>query len=155
MDYRQKGFTLLEVMLVVVILSVLAAIAIPRLAGSSDKAREKADIITAREVKAALDRYEIENGSYPTKNDFTAKNGKITAENFIPAYISSLDASVTQQAVPEENQGFGVQTLPSEGEEYSSPTNLIMIYLTEDGSAAEVRVYDKNLNKDSWLWSSN
>jgi len=155
MDYRQKGFTLLEVMLVVVILSVLAAIAIPRLAGSSDKAREKADIITAREVKAALDRYEIENGSYPTKNDFTAENGKITAENFIPAYISSLDASVTQQAVPEENQGFGVQTLPSEGDEYSSPTNLIMIYLTEDGSAAEVRVYDKNLNKDSWLWSSN
>lgn len=154
-SHRQKGFTLIEVMLVVVIISVLAAVAIPRLAGNSDKARENADIITARQVKAALDRYEIENGSYPTNDDVEAKNGEIICSKLIPAYINQLDASVTQQSVPEEKRGFGLQELPSSGEAYPTPTNLIMIYLTDDGRAAEVRVYDKNLDLNSCLWSSD
>ena len=143
----QNGFTLLEIMLVVIILSILAAIAIPRLAGSADMAREKADITTGKELKAALDRYQLENGSYPSLVESEDDDGKVTGAGFIPAYIKKLDKTVTQQNVPAEKQGFGIAT-----GENPLTTNLIMIYLVADGSSAEVKVFHKDLSTE--LWSS-
>jgi len=148
---RERGFTLLEIMLVVVILSILAAIAVPRLAATSDSAREKADITTGREVKSALDRYQIENGSYPRLNELRAVNGEVKGTQFIPGYIKRLDATVTQQNASQDKKGFGI-TESVEGNNYSEPPNLIMIYLSTDGSAAEVEVYNKSLT--TVLWSS-
>lgn len=152
---RDNGFTLLEVMAVIIIIGGLAAIAIPRLASSTVSARQKADVATAHEVKSALDRFQVENGAYPIKGtDLTIEDGQVSGTGFIPKYISKLDKSTTQQSVPEANKGFGVATL---GENYSIPnpdsvTNLIMIYLSTDGLAAEVRAYDEGLK--NVLWSS-
>lgn len=148
---REQGFTLLEVMLVVVILAMLAAIAVPRLTASADTARQKVDITTGREVKSALDRYQVENGFYPRTSDLTAVDGKITGISFIPQYINKLDTLVTQQSAAEGKKGFGIAEI-GEGGSYPNPQNLIMLYLTSDGSKAEVRVYDKTLS--SILWSS-
>lgn len=148
---KDKGFTLLEIMLVIIIISMLAAIAIPRLSNSSETAREKADITTGREVKAALDRYQIEHGLYPKLGELTATNGKISGSGFIPDYIVKLDSTVTQQSAKDENKGFGIAEL---GKESQAPNaqHIIMIYLTSDGSAAEVIVYNKSLSQI--LWSS-
>ncbi|HHV63641.1 MAG TPA: type II secretion system protein [Peptococcaceae bacterium] len=148
---EEKGFTLLEVMLVVVILSILAAVALPRLSASSEAARERADIATGREIKAALDRYQIEHGFYPRLGDLKAEEGAISGSGFIPEYFHKLDRSVTQQAVPEEQKGFGIAALSS-GTNLDPPQHVIMIYLTSDGSAAEVVVYDRTLS--NVLWSS-
>lgn len=148
---REKGFTLLEVMLVVVILSMLAAVAVPRLTASSDVAREKADITTGREVKSALDRYQIENGVFPSLGELIAENGKVEGRGFIPEYIARLDRSVTQQNALDSEKGFGIKELGIENND-SDPQNLIMIYLTSDGFGAEVKVYDKTLK--TVLWSS-
>lgn len=140
------GFTLIEVLMVVVILSVLAAIVIPKVSGSSDKARMNADIATAHQVKAALDRYQAENGKYPLGSEVTATGGTVTAAKLIPDYISKLDRTVTQQRVDAEKQGFGVESLASGDAIPTTATHLIMIYLRSDGSDAEVRAYDKALN---------
>ncbi|RNC29282.1 MAG: Type II secretion system protein G [Candidatus Dichloromethanomonas elyunquensis] len=150
-NQKDWGFTLLEIMLVVVILSMLAAIAVPRLAASAETARQKADITSGREVKSALDRYQVDNGVYPRIGELQEVNGSISGSALIPAYIRKLDVQVTQQNPAEEKKGFGLAEWRGGGES-PEPKRLIMIYLTTDGSAAEVTVYDRTLAKV--LWSS-
>jgi len=64
--YANYAFTLIELMLVVIILGILVAMVVPRLAGRSEQARKaaaKADI--EGNISLALDMYELDNGSYP------------------------------------------------------------------------------------------
>ncbi|PKB87495.1 type II secretion system protein GspG [Ewingella americana] len=63
---KQRGFTLLEIMVVIVILGVLASLVIPSLMGNKDRAdRQKAvsDLVT---LENALDMYKLDNSRYPT-----------------------------------------------------------------------------------------
>ncbi|NIY46292.1 type II secretion system major pseudopilin GspG [Cedecea colo] len=62
----QAGFTLLEIMVVIVILGILASLVVPNLMGNKDKAdRQKAfsDIVA---LESALDMYRLDNNRYPT-----------------------------------------------------------------------------------------
>ena len=65
--YRKvSGFTLIEVMVVVVILGILGAIIIPKIMSRPEEARMvkvKQDILA---IQSALDLYKLDNGSYPT-----------------------------------------------------------------------------------------
>ncbi len=63
---NKKGFTLIELMLVVVIIGALAAMIVPRLAGRSEQAKvaiAKTDVTS--NLPLALDLYELDNGRYP------------------------------------------------------------------------------------------
>src|SRR5581483_11898577 len=63
---KARGFTLIEVMVVVVILGILAAIIVPKIMSRPEQARivkVKQDILA---IQSALDLYKLDNGVYPT-----------------------------------------------------------------------------------------
>jgi general secretion pathway protein G len=63
---RDAGFTLIELMIVIVILGLLAAIVMPRIVGETDKARYGTARAQMRVLEDALKRYKLDHGVFPT-----------------------------------------------------------------------------------------
>src|SRR5436853_1771966 len=64
--HRHSGFTLVEMLLVLVILAVLAAIVIPKFSGRTQQAKVTAAQSQISSIETALDAFEVDNGFYPT-----------------------------------------------------------------------------------------
>ena len=67
--HPHRGFSLLELLAVVVILGLLAALVIPRVSSSGDIARQKVQDSQVASLNAAIDRYYFEYGVWPTSLD--------------------------------------------------------------------------------------
>lgn len=63
---RQDGFTLIEVMVVVVILAILAAIIVPRILSRPGQAKLVAAQQDISQIQSAMDLYKLDNGFYPS-----------------------------------------------------------------------------------------
>ncbi len=62
---RRQAFTLVELLLVLVILGILAAIVIPKFSGRTEQAKEQAAVTQIATFRTALDAFEVDNGYYP------------------------------------------------------------------------------------------
>lgn len=65
-NIKQKGFTLIEIMVVLVILGVMAALVVPRVLGRADDARKVAAKSNIASLMNALKLYNLDNMRYPT-----------------------------------------------------------------------------------------
>ncbi|MCH1919932.1 type II secretion system major pseudopilin GspG [Shewanella sp. A3A] len=63
---RQRGFTLLEIMVVIVILGMLAAMVVPNIMGNKEKADQQKAISDIVSLENMLDMYKLDNSKYPT-----------------------------------------------------------------------------------------
>lgn len=65
--YKQQGFTLMEIMVVVVIMAILVAFVAPKIMGRPEQAK----IVKAKQdisvIENAMDMYKLDNGSYPSQ----------------------------------------------------------------------------------------
>jgi len=61
-----RGFTLIEIMVVMVILGILAGLIIPRIMGRPEEARRTKARIQIESIETALKLYKLDNGLYPT-----------------------------------------------------------------------------------------
>jgi len=62
----QKGFTLIEIMVVVIILGILAGLVLPRFMGRTEEARRTKAKIQIENLESALKLYKLDNGAYPS-----------------------------------------------------------------------------------------
>ncbi len=66
---RRAGFSLIELLLVLVILATLAAVVVPKFAGRSQEARITAAQVDISHLETALDAFEVDCGRYPTEQE--------------------------------------------------------------------------------------
>lgn len=66
---RNAGFTLIEIMVVVVIIGLLAAVIVPRVVGNVDKARVAKAKQDIQALETALTMYKLDNYTYPTSEE--------------------------------------------------------------------------------------
>jgi general secretion pathway protein G len=95
MRIRQRGFTLIEIMVVVVILSVLGALVVPQIIDKVDVAKVKRAQSDIRAIQTALDLYRLDNFKYPTTEQglqaLVKQPVDPTITNYAPAgYLKSL-----------------------------------------------------------------
>lgn len=92
---RQRGFTLIEIMVVVVILGILAAVVVPNIMGNPDKARAARAKQDVRVIENALKMYRLDNYYYPsTEQGLEAlvrkPSGDPPAKNWREGYLDRL-----------------------------------------------------------------
>lgn len=91
---KQSGFSLIEIMVVVVILGILASIVVPKIISRPDEARvikAKQDVLS---IQNALDLYKLDNGIYPSTDQGLRALIEKPSSNPIPAnwqvYLKNL-----------------------------------------------------------------
>jgi len=105
MQQRQSGFTLLEVMVVIVILGILASMVVPNLMGSQERANVQKAVSDVTALETSLSMYKMDNYNYPT------------TEQGLEALVTETDVEPLPRRFPEE--GY-IKRLPSDpwGNEY-------------------------------------
>ena len=82
---NQQGFTLIELLIVVAIIGIIAAIAIPNLLNAIQRGKQKRTMGDMRTIATAVESYSIDNNQYPAGTTVTA-----VAPFIEPTYIKKV-----------------------------------------------------------------
>ena len=101
---NRNGFTLIEIMVVIVILAMLAAFVGPKLMGRTDEAKVKTTKVQIKGIESALKLYKLDNGMYPsTEQGLSALVTKPTV-GIIPKSYKE-EGYLDSKAVPKDAWG--------------------------------------------------
>jgi len=114
-----KGFTLLELLIALAILAIIAAILIPNFFATTDRARLRSDIQSARVIQNAIELYRAERGADPA-GDMDAMLAHLTTAGFLR--VRDTDTQ-TEGARWANVEGIGVVV-----DINTSPANIHSIY---------------------------
>ena len=122
---KQRGFTLLEILVVVVILGILASLVFPNVLGRTDQARVVAAKHDIQTLVGVLKLYEADNGHFPTTEQglqalVTKPGSDPIPRNWRQPYIDQLPSDPWDRPYQYLNPGvhgaFDVFTLGADGE---------------------------------------
>lgn len=97
---QQKGFTIVELLIVIVVIGILAAITIVAYNGIQTRARDNARISDLKNLQKIVELYKAENGSYPLPaNGSLQWTGNCALFGSVTNYISGV-SSITSSKLP-------------------------------------------------------
>ncbi|WP_306288580.1 type II secretion system protein [Phascolarctobacterium faecium] len=96
---NQKGFTLVELVVVIAILGILAGIAIPRFMSATETARGAKTVADLRTLESAAVMYYAKTGVVPTKTDLEKGNAKLGTT----ALVASWPVPASGKAIIKNN----------------------------------------------------
>ena len=111
---RSKGFTFLEVIVVVAILILLATIIIVRYKGQVDQAKIDKTTIQLKQIEQALETYYLNNGNYPTQEQGLLALVEKPEDDPIPKKWKKLFDEIPKDSWGEEF----IYIIPGEHKEY-------------------------------------
>ena len=80
---KERGFTMLELIVVITVLGILGAMVVPAYNVMSTKARLSTDIATVKTLKRTVDAYKAEIGSYPKAANLTELNKVLVESEYL------------------------------------------------------------------------
>ncbi|HFA5850941.1 TPA: pilin, partial [Neisseria gonorrhoeae] len=109
MNTLQKGFTLIELMIVIAIVGILAAVALPAYQDYTARAQVSEAILLAEGQKSAVTEYYLNNGKWPKNNDEAgvASSGEIKGKYVEEVKVENgvVTATMKSDGVNKEIQG--------------------------------------------------
>ncbi len=104
MKKRESGFTLIELLIVIAIIGILAAIAIPNLLNAVQRGKQKRTMSDMRALATAIEAYQIDNSGYPAA---ACAGGVYTTTSVTLTSSSFSNLSPTYIARPPQLDGWG------------------------------------------------
>lgn len=129
--HKQQGFTLIEIMVVVVILGILGALVAPSILGRPDEARVTVAKNDIRSISNALDMYKLDNFRYPTNEEGLKAlvEKPATAKNWNPdGYLPQMPEdpwgnAYIYQRPGQKSRHFDLYSLGADGQEGGEGTD--------------------------------
>jgi general secretion pathway protein G len=149
----KSGFTLVEILIVVVILGILAAIVIPQFTGASTEAKESALVSDLQSIRSQIELYKIQHNDI-LPGEILQTGGSVTTASAL-TFVTALTSKTDQYGNVDPGGGnpatyrFGpyMQKLPENP--FSTATGVVLANISEGPSSVEL---DATAGDDSAGW---
>lgn len=133
--FNQRGITLIELIAVILIIGIIAAVGIPVVFNQIEQANENADIANVAIVNEAIERYAIVNNGYMLKSDVHDGEGDATVAHVI-TFLKKAPTATDDKTDP----NYGGPYLSSNVDITFNGDDPVLLEDTDDGTITGIKL---------------